>query len=115
MDGGGDAQGENSLTDSFFPSGGEHINIEGDGDEGEEGGDHDDMPKELEVPLREQDRFLPIANVARIMKNSVPKTGKEKRKTINGEDILFAMSTLGFDSYVEPLKMYLQKYREVVI
>ena len=38
---------------------------------------------------------------------------QEKRKTINGEDILFAMSTLGFDSYVEPLKMYLQKYREV--
>lgn len=38
---------------------------------------------------------------------------QEKRKTINGEDILFAMSTLGFDSYVEPLKLYLQKYREV--
>ena len=36
----------------------------------------------------------------------------EKRKTINGEDILFAMSTLGFDNYVEPLKLYLQKYRE---
>ena len=39
----------------------------------------------------------------------------EKRKTINGEDILFAMSTLGFDSYVEPLKLYLQKYREVIL
>ena len=26
--------------------------------------------------LREQDRFLPIANVARIMKLSIPKTGK---------------------------------------
>ena len=38
---------------------------------------------------------------------------QEKRKTINGEDILFAMSTLGFDNYVEPLKVYLQKYREV--
>jgi nuclear transcription Y subunit beta len=37
----------------------------------------------------------------------------EKRKTINGEDILFAMTTLGFDNYVEPLKIYLQKYREV--
>lgn len=36
----------------------------------------------------------------------------EKRKTINGEDILFAMTTLGFDNYVEPLKVYLQKYRE---
>jgi len=92
--------------------------------------------------LREQDRFLPIANVARLMKRSIPKTGKiakdarecvqecvsefvsfitseasdrchqEKRKTINGEDILVAMTTLGFDNYVEPLKLYLQKYRE---
>ncbi|KAJ8909274.1 hypothetical protein NQ315_000497 [Exocentrus adspersus] len=96
------------------------------------------------APLREQDRFLPIANVAKIMKKAIPETGKiakdarecvqecvsefisfitseasdrchmEKRKTINGEDILFAMSTLGFDNYVEPLKIYLQKYREGV-
>ena len=95
--------------------------------------------------LREQDRFLPIANVARIMKKGIPSSqGKiakearlcvqecvsefisfitseasdrcqaEKRKTINGEDILFAMSTLGFDNYVEPLKLYLQKYREAM-
>lgn len=40
---------------------------------------------------------------------------QEKRKTINGEDILFAMSTLGFDMYVEPLKLYLQKFREVSV
>lgn len=40
---------------------------------------------------------------------------QEKRKTINGEDILFAMSTLGFDMYVEPLKHYLQKFREVLL
>ncbi|XP_072386991.1 nuclear transcription factor Y subunit beta [Diabrotica undecimpunctata] len=98
------------------------------------------------VPLREQDRFLPIANVAKIMKKAIPDAGRitnkiakdarecvqecvsefisfitseasdrchmEKRKTINGEDILVAMSTLGFDNYVEPLKIYLQKYRE---
>lgn len=37
----------------------------------------------------------------------------EKRKTINGEDILFAMCALGFDNYIEPLKVYLTKYREV--
>jgi len=37
---------------------------------------------------------------------------QEKRKTINGEDILFAMAALGFDNYVEPLKIYLQKYRD---
>ncbi|XP_031561924.1 nuclear transcription factor Y subunit beta-like [Actinia tenebrosa] len=106
-------------------------------DDGEERESRDDV-------LREQDRFLPIANVARIMKKAIPETGKiakdakecvqecvsefisfitseaserchqEKRKTINGEDILFAMQTLGFDNYVEPLKLYLQKYRESI-
>lgn len=39
---------------------------------------------------------------------------QEKRKTINGDDLLWAMSTLGFDKYVEPLKLYLNKYREAV-
>lgn len=39
---------------------------------------------------------------------------QEKRKTINGDDVLWAMSTLGFDKYVEPLKIYLLKYREAV-
>ena len=42
-----------------------------DQDTGEEGGE----PVAGE-PLREQDRFLPIANVARIMKKSIPNTGK---------------------------------------
>jgi nuclear transcription Y subunit beta len=42
------------------------------------------------------------------------KCTQEKRKTINGDDILWAMSTLGFDRYYEPLKIYLAKYRESV-
>jgi len=104
--------------------------------------DEDEGPREGE--LREQDRFLPIYNISKVMKKVVPHSGKvakearecvqecvsefisfitseasercqaEKRKTINGEDILFAMSTLGFDNYVEPLKLYLQKYREAM-
>jgi nuclear transcription Y subunit beta len=95
--------------------------------------------------VREQDRFLPIANISRIMKKAVPANGKiakdaketlqecvsefisfvtseasdkcqkEKRKTINGEDLLFAMGTLGFEEYVDPLKIYLHKYREVIV
>jgi len=90
---------------------------------------------------KEQDRFLPIANVARIMKSSVPSTAKiakdakecvqecvsefisfitseaaekcqlEKRKTIGGEDILYAMSTLGFENYTEALRIHLVKLR----
>lgn len=36
----------------------------------------------------------------------------EKRKTLNGEDILWAFQQLGFDNYNETLKLYLQKYRD---
>lgn len=94
--------------------------------------------------VREQDRYLPIANIARIMKKVLPGNAKiakdakesiqecvsefisfitseasdkcqqEKRKTINGDDLLWAMSTLGFEKYIEPLKSYLAKYRESV-
>lgn len=39
----------------------------------------------------------------------------EKRKTINGDDLLWAMTTLGFESYLEPLKIYLGKYRQVCV
>lgn len=28
------------------------------------------------APLREQDRFLPIANIAKIMKKAIPENGK---------------------------------------
>ena len=41
------------------------------------------------------------------------KCQQEKRKTVNGEDILFAMTSLGFENYAEALKIYLTKYREV--
>ncbi|GJZ72961.1 nuclear transcription factor Y subunit B-10-like protein isoform X1 [Tanacetum coccineum] len=36
-----------------------------------------------------------------------------KRKTINGDDLLWAMATLGFEDYIDPLKAYLSRYREV--
>ncbi|GAA5965536.1 hypothetical protein JCM3765_007370 [Sporobolomyces pararoseus] len=99
--------------------------------------------EEHEVEMyKEQDRYLPIANVGRIMKKCLPDTTKvskdakecvqectsefisfitseaaercqlEKRKTINGEDILFALHALGFDEYGVVMKVYLSKYRE---
>lgn len=37
----------------------------------------------------------------------------EKRKTLNGDDILYAMQTLGFDNYIEPLRIFLQKYKQL--
>ena len=92
---------------------------------------------------KEQERFLPIANIGRIMRRGVPENGKiakdakesiqecvsefisfitseasdkcmkEKRKTINGDDLIWSMGTLGFEDYVEPLKLYLKLYREM--
>jgi len=37
----------------------------------------------------------------------------EKRKTIGGEDILYAMGTLGFENYAETLKIHLARLRQV--
>ncbi|KAL7982335.1 hypothetical protein Chor_009933 [Crotalus horridus] len=141
--------GDNSTTDASQLGiagdyiGGSHYVIQPHDDTEDSMNDHEDTNGSKES-FREQDIYLPIANVARIMKNAIPQTGKiakdakecvqecvsefisfitseaserchqEKRKTINGEDILFAMSTLGFDSYVEPLKLYLQKFREAM-
>jgi nuclear transcription Y subunit beta len=33
---------------------------------------------------------------------------------VNGEDIIFAMTSLGFENYAEVLKIYLAKYRDVI-
>ena len=92
--------------------------------------------------VEEQDKLLPIANVGKIMKQILPprakiskeakqtmqecasefisfvtgeasdKCHKENRKTVNGDDICWALSTLGFDNYTEAIVRYLHKYRE---
>ena len=38
---------------------------------------------------------------------------QEKRKTINGEDIIWAMEALGFENYAHLMKVYLNRYKEV--
>ncbi|CAL5413153.1 unnamed protein product [Camellia sinensis] len=93
--------------------------------------------------IKEQERLLPIANVGRIMKQILPanakiskeaketmqecvsefisfvtseaseKCKKERRKTVNGDDVCWALGTLGFDDYAGPLKRYLHRYREL--
>jgi nuclear transcription Y subunit beta len=100
-----------------------------------------DDGKKGEKTGNEFDRFLPIANIGRIIKTNLPKEVKlskdaketfqeclsefisfitseasekcknEKRKTINGDDIIFALNNLGFEHYNQTLKTYLQKYR----
>ncbi|XP_021748654.1 nuclear transcription factor Y subunit B-10-like [Chenopodium quinoa] len=94
------------------------------------------------MPFREQDHYMPIANLVRIIRQVLPSNAKvadgakvmlqecvsefisfitseanekcqqEHRKTITAEDVIVAMSRLGLDHYVELLYIYLQKYRE---
>ncbi|KAK1411671.1 hypothetical protein QVD17_38228 [Tagetes erecta] len=49
----------------------------------------------------------------KVSRRASDKCQREKRKTINGDDLLWAMATLGFEDYIEPLKLYLSRYREM--
>ncbi|KAD4179602.1 hypothetical protein E3N88_28193 [Mikania micrantha] len=90
----------------------------------------------------EHDKLLPVANVGRIMKQVLPPTAKiskeaketiqecasefisfvtgeasakcqkENRKTVNGDDICWALGSLGFDEYSQAIVRYLHKFRE---
>ncbi|KAI3803967.1 hypothetical protein L1987_32133 [Smallanthus sonchifolius] len=90
----------------------------------------------------EHDKMLPIANVGRIMKQILPPTAKiskqaketmqecasefisfvtgeasercrkENRKTVNGDDICWALASLGFDDCSNAVVKYLNKFRE---
>ncbi|KAL7081990.1 hypothetical protein ACP275_14G072900 [Erythranthe tilingii] len=91
---------------------------------------------------READRHIPTTNIIRIMRGVLPphanisedaavavqecvtrfighitkeankRSNSDYRKTVNPEDLLAAMGSLGFDDYVGPLQTYLNKYRE---
>eukprot|EP00923_Selenidium_pygospionis_P027944 GHVN01050479.1.p2 GENE.GHVN01050479.1~~GHVN01050479.1.p2 ORF type:complete len:309 (-),score=19.92 GHVN01050479.1:1673-2599(-) len=89
----------------------------------------------------ESDQMLPMANIGRIMKRVVPENAKiakdakeclqqcvyefvqfvtgeacdkcinERRKTLNADDLLAALDSLGFDRYIEPMRRYLARWR----
>ncbi|KAL2900396.1 Nuclear transcription factor Y subunit B-5 [Bienertia sinuspersici] len=128
---------ENYLCNSIYNN---QNNI--NNDEYEDQGYYNNEQEDQASAIKEQDRLLPIANVGRIMKQILPlnakiskesketmqecvsefisfvtgeasdKCHKEKRKTVNGDDICWALSSLGFDNYADPLKRYLHRYRD---
>ena len=93
----------------------------------------------------EGDRYLPIANIGRIMKDSLKQKDdakiakdaretvqecvsdfitfitseacdnciNEKRRTISGKDLIFALRQLGFERYCDNLEAYSIKYEQV--
>ncbi|KAL0309766.1 UNVERIFIED_CONTAM: Nuclear transcription factor Y subunit B-8 [Sesamum radiatum] len=111
------ADGQSSQGAPGSPAGGSH----------ESGGDQ--SPRS---GVREQDRFLPIANISRIMKKALPANGKiakDAKETVQecvSEFISFITSEyvsghstveivcclFCFEDYIDPLKVYLTRYRE---
>ena len=91
----------------------------------------------------EQERFLPIANISRIMKQALPPNAKiskeakeqmqewvsefisfitweacekcklDKRKTISGDDVLYALNILGYEKYMQCLNLFVASFREI--
>ncbi|KAL7157642.1 hypothetical protein ABFS83_02G091100 [Erythranthe nasuta] len=89
---------------------------------------------------READLYMPMTNIVRVLRRTLPphakisddakeiiqecvsefisfvtseaneKAHREYKKTIHPEDVIAAMASLGFDDYVEPLTVYLNKY-----
>ncbi|TPX68311.1 hypothetical protein CcCBS67573_g07212 [Chytriomyces confervae] len=59
---------------------------------------------------------FPLSSIKNIKRNNyIPASDRctlEKRKTVSGDDIIFALQSLGFDNYSETLKIYLAKYKE---
>ncbi|GER32831.1 nuclear transcription factor Y subunit B [Striga asiatica] len=92
---------------------------------------------------RDPDQYMPIANVIRIMRRVLPDHAKiaddaketiqecvsefigfvtseanqrchrEYRKTVTPDDVISAMASLGFSTYVQPLSVFLDKHRGV--
>ncbi|CAI2383837.1 unnamed protein product [Moneuplotes crassus] len=92
----------------------------------------------------EQERFLPVANISRIMKQALPPNAKiskeakeqmqecvsefisfitceacekcklDKRKTIAGDDVLYSLNILGYEKYMDCLNLFVKYYREVM-
>lgn len=109
----------------------------------DEGEDEEDPSEYLLDPSLLTEATLPISNISRLMKKALPKQAKisssskeliqscciefisfmtsealdkcllEKRKTINGDDILYAMKVLGFEEFEIVCRIWLSRYRMV--
>ncbi|KAF5206114.1 Nuclear transcription factor y subunit b-6 [Thalictrum thalictroides] len=104
--------------------------------------DRETVLAERTMRERDPDIYMPIANIIRIMRKILPVHAKisdeaketmqesvteyisivtteanercqrEQRKTVTADDLLWAMTKLGFDEYVGPLGLYLHRYRQ---
>ena len=65
------------------------------------------------IDARRRRRVRRSEFVCFVTEEAAGRCAEEKRKTINGDDLIFALQNLGFEEYVPPLQSYLAQYRRV--
>ena len=68
------------------------------------------MPKKLFKSVCLSSSLLLLQKV-RLLILAADKCKKDKRKTINGDDLINSMEALGFDAYLPGLRIFLEKYK----
>ncbi|KAH7840954.1 hypothetical protein Vadar_023821 [Vaccinium darrowii] len=86
--------------------------LQGSGDNGGWSGESPRRERRRSEPSVQRSRAGPECVsefISFVTSEASDKCQKEKRKTINGDDLLWAMATLGFEDYIDPLKSYLTR------
>ena len=72
------------------------------------------LPKDKEAKIakdaRETVQECVSDFISFITSEACDKCTADKRRTINGNDLIYAMKQLGFDRYVENIELYYDKY-----
>ncbi|KAF1863893.1 hypothetical protein Lal_00031020 [Lupinus albus] len=71
------------------------------------------LPKDARISDDAVDTIQKCASefISFITEAAIEHSKLDKRKTISAEDLLFVMENMGFDDYVPPLTLFLERYR----
>ena len=76
----------------------------------------DALPKDKEAKIakdaRETVQECVSDFISFITSEACEKCMNDKRRTINGNDLIYAMRQLGFERYLENIQLYYDKYQE---
>ncbi|CAA3030948.1 nuclear transcription factor Y subunit B-4-like [Olea europaea subsp. europaea] len=72
------------------------------------------LPRNAKISKEAKERMQECVTefISFVTSEASDKCHKENRKTVNGDDLCWALSSLGFDNYSEVMLRYLHKFRE---
>jgi len=67
----------------------------------------------ISSPARDAILACVIEMIGFVTSEANSRANEEKRKTVNGDDLIYAFGNLGFNNYAAVLTVFLARYREV--